>query len=171
MPKAYFILFNNLNALTLIPASTPTPTTTTTSLSQNDQHLAFVPYTDISDLLSSVDFDDEKVIAEYDSLKERAPVVLFLGVDEELELADVEGGKVFEFEGGYKGQPYFAVDVTEAMKEGKVPSKVLCGAGSDVISDNEGVTREWLKAGLKLGFVPREGGFFFFFFFFPLFWS
>lgn len=90
------------------------------------------------------------IIANYDSTKPQLPTVLFLGVDEKYEM---EGGKVpenggFEFAGGYEGRPYFAVDVTEVMKEGKAQL-------SDLEVEGEG--RQWLKPGLQLGIVPREG--------------
>jgi len=98
------------------------------------------------------DLTDEEVVENYDSSKKVLPIVLFLGVDEGYVLEDGKDGGVV-FEGGYKGRPYFAVDVGELVERGELPPTLL------------GEGREWLKQGLQLGIVMREGEFLFFIFF------
>ena len=75
--------------------------------------------------------------------------MLFLGVDEGWLLEEEKNAGV-ELEGGYKGRPYFAVDVSEVVRDGELPPAIL------------GEGREWLKQGLQLGIVMTEGEFWFF---------
>ncbi|KAF8442604.1 NUDIX hydrolase domain-like protein [Terfezia claveryi] len=122
-----FLLLNNLNAL-----------------SASSSHLAFLTYDEASGLVRSVyELTDEEVVENYDSSKKVLPTVLFLGVDEEYVLEDGKDAEVV-FEGGYKGRPYFAVDVSEIVERGELPPTLL-GRGW-----------EWLKQGLQLGIVMRE---------------
>ncbi|RPB26707.1 hypothetical protein L211DRAFT_780713 [Terfezia boudieri ATCC MYA-4762] len=122
-----FLLLNNLNALLA-----------------SSSHLALLTYDEASGLVGSVyELTDEEVVENYDSSKKVLPTVLFLGVDEEYVLEDGKDAEVV-FEGGYKGRPYFAVDVSELVERGELPPTLL-GRGW-----------EWLKQGLQLGIVMRE---------------
>lgn len=134
LPQGRFLLLNNLNAL-----------------SASSLHLAFLGYEEASGLVGSVyELTDEEVVENYDSSKKVLPTVLFLGVDEGYVLEEGRDRGVV-FDGGYKGRPYFAVDVSEVVGRGELPEHILKGG------------REWLKQGLQLGIVMREGEFLFLF--------
>ncbi|KAF8425591.1 NUDIX hydrolase domain-like protein [Tirmania nivea] len=127
LPQGRFLLLNNLNAL-----------------SASSSHLAFLTYDKVSRLVESVyELMDEEVVENYDSSKKVLPIVLFLGVDEGYVLEDGKDAGVV-FEGGYKGRPYFAVDVSEIAGTEWLPR--------DILEER----REWLKQGQQLGIVIRE---------------
>lgn len=136
LPHAKFLLLNNLGAL-----------------SSSKSHLAFLDYPSLEPVLSNLyDLDDGEVIANYDSSKLQVPTVLFLGVDERYELENglVPDSDGFQFEGVgwvYKGRPYFAVDVTDMMKDGRLGKNLV---------EREGWS--WLPGrDLQLMIVPKEG--------------
>lgn len=116
LPHAKFLLLKNLNAL-----SSPDPT-----------HLAFLAYQDVKSVVGTAyDLDEDKLIAAYDSSlsEEGAPIILFLGVDEDYVLEKERGeGEVAEPERfayeGYRGRPYFAVDLTTKRVEEAIGMKL-----------------------------------------------
>ena len=87
-PSATFILFKNIEPLVSSPTS-----------------LARVGYADVEPILGKDIFNttEEDVIAQYNSSL-YIPQIVFLGLDER-----VNG---FQYKEHYKGQPWFAVDVT-----------------------------------------------------------
>ncbi|KAJ4308112.1 NADH pyrophosphatase [Neodidymelliopsis sp. IMI 364377] len=94
-PSATFILFKNIEPLVSSPTS-----------------LARVSYADVESIIGKDIFNttEEDVIAQYNSSL-YIPQIVFLGLDER-----TEG---FVYKEHYKGQPWFAVDVTpkESVKE------------------------------------------------------
>jgi hypothetical protein len=94
-PSATFILFKNIEPLVQSPTS-----------------LARVSYADVEPILGKDIFNttEEDVIAQYNSSL-YIPQIVFLGLDERKE--------GFVYKEHYKGQPWFAVDVTpkESVKE------------------------------------------------------
>jgi NAD+ diphosphatase len=94
-PTATFLLFNNLDPLVKSP----------------DQ-LAYRNFADVKAIIGEDPFHrtEEDTIAQYNSSLYQ-PQIIFLGLDERNE--------GFDYKGRYKGQPWFAVDVTpkESVKE------------------------------------------------------
>jgi NAD+ diphosphatase len=94
-PTTTFLLFNNLDPLVKSP----------------DQ-LAYRTFADVKSIIGDDPFhrSEEDTIAQYNSSLYQ-PQIIFLGLDER------KAG--FEYKGVYKGQPWFAVDVTpkEGVKE------------------------------------------------------
>jgi NAD+ diphosphatase len=94
-PTTTFLLFNNLDPLVKSP----------------DQ-LAFRNFADVKSIIGENPFhrSEEDTIAQYNSSLYQ-PQIIFLGLDER------KAG--FEYKGVYKGQPWFAVDITpkESVKE------------------------------------------------------
>ena len=94
-PSATFILFKNIEPLVSSPSS-----------------LARVSYADVEPIIGKDIFNttEEDVIAQYNSSL-YIPQIVFLGLDERKE--------GFVYKEHYKGQPWFAVDVTpkEGVKE------------------------------------------------------
>ncbi|TVY84516.1 putative NADH pyrophosphatase [Lachnellula suecica] len=100
-PSTSFLLFNNLAPLVKDPAN-----------------LAYAKHEDLRELIGENPFEksEEELIKEYNS-SVTLPLVLFLGLDERKK----EG-----FEHGiYKGQPFFAVDVTPKGTVEKQASAVV----------------------------------------------
>ncbi len=79
--------------------------------------LAFATHADVSGLVGEDPFgkSEEEMVEGFDSREEQV-VVVFLGVDEKGEVGESgEEGEVFGWK-GFKGAPYFAVDVTPRGK-------------------------------------------------------
>jgi NAD+ diphosphatase len=94
-PSTTFLLFNNLDPLV-----------------HAKDKLAYRKFVDVKDIIGDDPFhrSEEDTIAQYNSSLYQ-PQIIFLGLDER------EHG--FEYKGRYKGQPWFAVDITpkESVKE------------------------------------------------------
>jgi NAD+ diphosphatase len=94
-PSTTFLLFNNLDPLV-----------------HAKDNLAHRKYADVKAIIGDDPFhrSEEDTIAQYNSSL-YLPQIIFLGLDER------EAG--FEYKGRYKGQPWFAVDITprESIKE------------------------------------------------------
>ncbi|KAF2685126.1 hypothetical protein K458DRAFT_300540 [Lentithecium fluviatile CBS 122367] len=89
-PSTTVLLFNNLEPLV-----------------QNPHTLATATYDDVKPLIGDHPFCDneEELIRQYNS-EEYVPQIVFLGLDER------KGKEGFVYKDHYKGQPWFAVDVT-----------------------------------------------------------
>lgn len=94
-PSSIFLLFNNLDPLV-----------------HSKDKLAYRKYADVKAIIGDDPFhqSEEDTIAQYNSSL-YIPQIIFLGLDER--------HQEFEYKGRYKGQPWFAVDITpkENVKE------------------------------------------------------
>lgn len=87
---------------------------------------------------------EEDLIKEYNS-SQYVPQIVFLGLDEKHE--------GFVYKDWYKGQPWFAVDVT--------PTKSVTEAAEKLIAELTGRGLEFSKGRMHLSLPAQEGGFFF----------
>lgn len=95
-----------LNAALTSPAARFSLVDDLAPLATDPGHLAWVKFDDVKSVVSQNHFakTEAELIADYDSSEPQPPLVLFIGLDE---------AKPEEFEHkGYKGTPYFAVDIT-----------------------------------------------------------
>lgn len=103
-PRARFLLLNGLHPLVQ---------------GADSARLAFAAHADVAPLAGADPFglSEDEMVAGFDSREEQV-VVVFLGVDEKGEVVEgglVEGEGEFAFK-GFRGPPYFAVDVTPRGK-------------------------------------------------------
>lgn len=80
------------------------------------------------------------MIKEYNS-EVYVPQIVFLGLDERKE--------GFEYKGHYKGQPWFAVDVT--------PKQSVTEAAEQLIKDVEGRGLQFSKGRMHMSLPAQEG--------------
>ncbi|AEO58014.1 hypothetical protein MYCTH_2304947 [Thermothelomyces thermophilus ATCC 42464] len=89
--------------------------------------LAFAGYADVAPLTGADPFalSEEEMIARFDSSEEQVTIV-FLGVDEKgaLPRSEAEPGDEFGYK-GFKGSPYFAVDVTPRGKKAAAAEELI----------------------------------------------
>lgn len=133
LPASRFLLLRNLDPL----ASSPT-------------QLGFVPYDLVARVIGQpYDLDEGAAIAAFDSrAAAAAPTLIFLGLDER-----ATANPAFEYTasgGTYKGQPYFALDVTP--KPGAVAG-VLEELAEAATSGNG---YEFRKVRIDLSLVPED---------------
>lgn len=124
-PSTTFILFNKLEPAIKSPTE-----------------LAYAKYADVQPIIGENPYSksEDDIIAEYNS-STYVPQIIFLGLDER------EPG--FEYKGRYKGQPYFAVDVT--------PTKSVTQAAEALIKDVEGKGWSFSKGRMHLSLPALEG--------------
>lgn len=116
--SATFLLFNKLEPLIKSPSE-----------------LAYTSYNDVKSIIGSNPFEksEEDLIKEYNS-ETYIPQIIFLGLD--------EGKEGFVYKEHYKGQPYFAVDVT--------PTKSVTEAAEALIKDVEAKGWSFSKGRMNL---------------------
>lgn len=124
-PSATFLLFKNIEPLVSSPTS-----------------LARVSFADVEPIIGKDIFNttEEDVIAQYNSSL-YIPQVVFLGLDERKE--------GFVYKEHYKGQPWFAVDVTpkESVKE----------AAEALIAKVQGQGHDFSKGRMHMSLPAEEG--------------
>ncbi|KAK4249897.1 NUDIX hydrolase domain-like protein [Corynascus novoguineensis] len=114
-PRARFLLLRDLAPL--VQADDPA-------------RLAFAAHTDVAPLTGADPFalTEEEMLARYDSSEEQVTIV-FLGVDEKgaLPRSEAETGESGEEFGyrGFKGSPYFAVDVTPTGQKAAAAEELI----------------------------------------------
>jgi NAD+ diphosphatase len=92
----------------------------------DESHLAYATFQDVQPLTGPDPFQktEDELKDDYNS-EEAHPLILFLGVDEQNKLPHRnDGGKPFVYK-QYKGNPYFAVDVTPKGKLADQANKVI----------------------------------------------
>jgi NAD+ diphosphatase len=126
-PSASFILFNKLEPLLSSPSNL---------------HLA--KYADVEPILGSDPFatSEADLIAQYNSTK-YTPLIIFLGLDER------KGKEGFVYKEHYKGQPYFALDVT--------PKESVTEAAETLIRDVEGRGLTFSKGRIHMSLEAQDG--------------
>ena len=124
-PSTSFLLFRNLEPLIKSP-----------------QELAVTKFEDVRPVIGESPYEksEEDVIREYNS-ETYVPQLIFLGLDERKE--------GFVYKDHYKGQPYFAVDVT--------PQKSATEAAEKLIKDMEERGLSFSKGRMNLSLVAQEG--------------
>ncbi|KAF2267250.1 hypothetical protein CC78DRAFT_566378 [Lojkania enalia] len=123
-PSTSFLLFNNLEPLIQSPTA-----------------LFFANFSDVSSIIGPDPFakSEEDLIQEYNS-EVYYPQIIFLGLDER------KHG--FVYKERYKGQPFFAVDVT--------PRKSVTNAAEELIKKMEGRGLEFSKGRMNLSLQAQE---------------
>ncbi|KAF2743211.1 peroxisomal NADH pyrophosphatase-like protein NUDT12 [Sporormia fimetaria CBS 119925] len=123
-PSATFLLFKNLEPLIESPTA-----------------LGYVKYEDVKPILGDDPFatSEEDLVKEYNSHK-YFPLVIFLGLDERKE--------GFVYKEHYKGQPYFAVDVT--------PKESVTEAAEKLVKELEGRGLTFSKGRMNLSMPAQE---------------
>jgi NAD+ diphosphatase len=104
-PSTSFLLFSNLEPLTKSPTE-----------------IFHAQFTDLQPLIGSDPYhkNEEEVIAQYNS-ELYIPQIIFLGLDER------KGKEGFVYKEHYKGQPYFAVDITPQKSVTKAAEELIKG--------------------------------------------
>lgn len=125
-PSTTFLLFNKLEPLVTGPTSLATNAT----------------FAEVRPIIGDDPFakTEEEVIAQYNS-EVYVPQIVFLGLDEKKE------GLVYK--DYYKGQPWFAVDVT--------PTKSVAEAAEKLIEDLKKRGLEFSKGRMHLSLPAEEG--------------
>jgi NAD+ diphosphatase len=113
-PTTTFLLFNNLDPLVKSP----------------DQ-LAYRKYADVKAIIGDDPFHrtEEDTIAQYNSSLYQ-PQIIFLGLDDR-----TEG---FDYKGRYKGQPWFAVDITPKESVKEAAEKLIEGLKAENLDFSKG---------------------------------
>ncbi|KAF1918933.1 NUDIX hydrolase domain-like protein, partial [Ampelomyces quisqualis] len=113
-PSTTFLLFNNLDPLVHSP-----------------DKLALRKYADVKSVIGDDPFHhtEEETIAQYNSSL-YLPQIIFLGLDER------EPG--FEYKGRYKGQPWFAVDITPKESVQEAAEKLVESSKAEGLNFNAG---------------------------------
>jgi len=113
-PSTTFLLFNNLEPLVKAP-----------------DHLAFRKFADVEAIIGGDPFhrSEEDTIAQYNSSLYQ-PQIIFLGLDER--------HQGFDYKGRYKGQPWFAVDVTPKESVKDAAEKLINGLKSESLDFSKG---------------------------------
>jgi hypothetical protein len=113
-PSATFLLFNNLDPLV-----------------HAKNKLAYRKYADVKDIIGDDPFhqSEEDTIAQYNSSL-YIPQIIFLGLDER------QSG--FEYKGRYKGQPWFAVDITPKASVKEAAEKLVESLKAEGLDFNAG---------------------------------
>jgi NAD+ diphosphatase len=126
-PSATFVLFRNIEPLVQSPTS-----------------LARVSYADVEPIIGKNIFNttEEDVIAQYNSSL-YIPQIVFLGLDERKE--------GFVYKEHYKGQPWFAVDVT--------PKESVKDEAEKLISKLQSQGLDFSKGRMHLSLPAEEGSF------------
>ncbi|RPB08433.1 hypothetical protein P167DRAFT_539244 [Morchella conica CCBAS932] len=116
-------------------------------LASSKTNLGWVKYDSVSSLIGKpYDLDEEKTIEAFDS-RVSAPTLIFLGLDEKAT------DSTFEYSGAggnYKGQPFFALDVSP--KEGELKEKLEKVAEEAVKEPGY----EFRKVRIDLSLVPGD---------------
>ena len=123
-PSTKFLLCNNLQPLI-----------------KDKTHLEYVKYKDVEPIIGDpYNKNEEEVINTYNS-KEHIPQMIFLGLDEKVQ-------DTLVYKDLYKGQPYFAIDVT--------PRASVTDACNSLISslESQGLT---FVQGRAMDFVASDG--------------
>lgn len=126
-PSASFVLFNKLEPLLASPSE-----------------LFLAKFSDVQPILGDDPFatSEEELIAQYNSTS-YIPQLVFLGLDEKKE--------GFKYKEHYKGQPYFALDVT--------PKLSVTEAAEKLIKDVEGRGLTFSKGRVHMSLAAQEGMF------------
>jgi NAD+ diphosphatase len=124
-PSTSFLLFNKLEPLV-----------------KSGTELAYANLKDVQPIIGIDPFEksEEDVIKDYNSAT-YVPQLIFLGLDE-----SKEG---FVYKEWYKGQPYFAVDVT--------PKESVSKAAEELIKDVEGRGLSFSKGRMHMSLPAQEG--------------
>lgn len=124
-PSTSFLLFNKLEPLIKAPNA-----------------LAIASYKDVQSIIGDDPFErsEQETIENYNSAT-YVPQIVFLGLDERRE--------GFVYKEHYKGQPYFAVDVT--------PKDSVTEAAEKLIKDLEGRGLSFSKGRMNLSLPAQEG--------------
>ncbi|KAF2647633.1 hypothetical protein K491DRAFT_699492 [Lophiostoma macrostomum CBS 122681] len=123
-PSTSFILFNKLEPLI-----------------KSGTELAYANFNEVQPIIGTDPFEktEADVIKEYNS-STYVPQIVFLGLDERKE--------GFQYKDHYKGQPYFAVDVT--------PKESVTAAAEALIKDVEGRGLSFSKGRMHLSLPAQE---------------
>ncbi|KAF2702983.1 hypothetical protein K504DRAFT_419165 [Pleomassaria siparia CBS 279.74] len=123
-PSANFLLFNKLEPLLASPTA-----------------LHYAKYSDVQSIIGDDPFvtSEEDQIAEYNSTT-YTPLLIFLGLD--------ESKQGFKYKEHYKGQPYFALDVT--------PKLSVTEAAEKLIKDVEGKGLAFSKGRVHMSLRAQE---------------
>lgn len=113
-PSTTFLLFNNLDPLV-----------------HSQDKLAHRKYADVKSIIGDDPFHhtEEETIAQYNSSL-YLPQIIFLGLDERT--------PGFEYKGRYKGQPWFAVDITPKESVKEAAEKLVESLKAEGLSFNAG---------------------------------
>jgi NAD+ diphosphatase len=124
-PSTTFLLFNKLDPLI-----------------KSGSELAYAKFNEVQPIIGSDPFEktEADVIKEYNS-STYVPQIVFLGLDERKE--------GFQYKEHYKGQPYFAVDVT--------PKESVAAAAEALIKDVEAKGLSFSKERMHLSLPAQEG--------------
>lgn len=124
-PSTTFLLFQNLEPLT-----------------KSSSELAYAKLADVQAITGEdpFSFTEEDTIAQYNSSVYQ-PQIIFLGIDEK------KNG--IEYKGRYKGQPWFAVDVT--------PKESVKDAAEALIAKKKSEGLDFSKGRMNLNLPPESG--------------
>jgi NAD+ diphosphatase len=127
-PSTTFLLFNKLEPLV-----------------RSSTELAQCAFSDVKPIVGDNPWEksEEDVIAQYDS-KLYIPQIIFLGLDERK-----KGESDFVYKEHYKGQPWFAVDVT--------PKESVTEAAEQLIEKLKGDGLDFSKGRMNLSLPAEEG--------------
>jgi NAD+ diphosphatase len=126
-PSTTVLLFNNLEPLVSNPST-----------------LATATYSEVVPIIGEDPFQktEEEIIKEYNS-ELYIPQIIFLGLDER------KGKEGFVYKEHYKGQPWFAVDVT--------PQKSVKEEAEKLIKRKKGEGLDFSKGRMNLNLPPQDG--------------
>jgi NAD+ diphosphatase len=124
-PSTTFLLFKDLDPLTKTPSE-----------------LAYAKLADVQSVTGDDPYSrpEEDTIAQYNSSL-YLPQIIFLGIDEKKEGID--------YKGKYKGQPWFAVDVT--------PKESVQEAAEKLIEKMKGEGLDFSKGRMNMNLSPEHG--------------
>jgi NAD+ diphosphatase len=127
-PSTTFLLFNKLEPLV-----------------QSGTEIARCTFSDVKPVIGNNPFEksEQDVIAQYNSTL-YIPQIIFLGLDERK-----KGEEDFVYKEHYKGQPWFAVDVT--------PKEGVAEAAEQLIERLKGDGLEFSKGRMHLSLPAEEG--------------
>jgi NAD+ diphosphatase len=127
-PSASFLVFNKLEPLIKSPSEP-----------------VYLKYADIKPIIGEDPFHktEEDLIKEYNS-EIYNPQIIFLGLDERQ-----KGDNVFGYKDRYKGQPYWALDIT--------PQKSAKEAAEALIKEVEAKGLNFSKGRMNLSLPAQEG--------------
>ena len=127
-PSTTFLLFNKLEPLV-----------------KSGTELARCTFSDVKPIIGDNPFEkqEEDVIAQYNSTL-YIPQIIFLGLDER-----TRGENDFVYKEHYKGQPWFAVDVT--------PKESVTEAAEQLIEKLKGDGLDFSKGRMNLSLPAEEG--------------
>jgi NAD+ diphosphatase len=124
-PSTTFLLFKDLDPLTKSPSA-----------------LSYVKFSDVQSVTGEDPYSrpESDVVAQYNSSL-YLPQIIFLGIDEKKE--------GINYKGRYKGQPWFAVDVT--------PKETVKDTAEKLIEKLQGEGLDFSKGRMNMNLLPEHG--------------